>query len=79
MSNDQTVWVARNIRPVVLQWGAIRAGQRHECHRCGVVLLTGEQTGCRYDTNGIHLNDILALFFSQVNVQAFVVARTAII
>ena len=58
MSNDQTTWIARKVPPVILQWGAVRAGVRHKCHRCSVILLTGERAGFCCGANGIHLNDV---------------------
>ncbi|KAH9920032.1 uncharacterized protein BXZ73DRAFT_52434 [Epithele typhae] len=52
-SND---WSVGRLRSADLVWGQIRAGSTHACRHCGVILLTGEESGFCCGTNGSKLN-----------------------
>ncbi|KAI1788268.1 hypothetical protein LXA43DRAFT_840440, partial [Ganoderma leucocontextum] len=44
-----------------LQWGAVRQGRRHSCRYCGVLLLTGEDSGFCCGPGGNRLHAVPAL------------------
>lgn len=60
-SDPPPVWAIAPISTPSLQWGAVRAGVRHECRHCGIALLTGEKSGFCCGPRGSRVHDVAPL------------------
>ncbi|KIJ16639.1 hypothetical protein PAXINDRAFT_10351 [Paxillus involutus ATCC 200175] len=58
MAADTPLWLIGPISSPKLKWGECRAGRIHQCHTCGILLLTGEDSGFCCGPNGSRFHDV---------------------